>query len=267
MTEPTVLTTRDDAVLTIALHRPDALNALTVGLVEELRGALAEAEDPQVRAVVLTGSGRAFSSGADLKEGGAPLLPSGRPDFGTSLRDSFNWPVRMIRALPKPVVAALNGPTVGIAVSYALACDHVIAAQSAYLLLSFANVGLVPDGGASALIPARASGARFAELALLAERLPADRALEWGLVDRVVEGDALRDEAHALAQRLAEGPTGAQAAIKQMVNAGPLAGLEAALELEAELQGGRGDSDEFVEGVSAFLQKRPTAFRTATSAA
>ncbi len=254
-----------DGVLTIELHRPDRLNALTTQVAQDLLAALEDARRPEVRAVVLTGAGRAFSSGADLRSMGAPG-DDGRPDLGRSLRDHFNLPVRALRLLPKPVVAAVNGPAVGVAVSYALACDHVLAARSAYVLLSFVNVGLVPDGGASVLIPARVGAARFAELALLGERLPAERALAWGLVDRLCEDEKLLDEAGALARRLASGATGAQAAIKRMVNAGPLAGLDAALELEADLQGARSDDPEFHEGVAAFLEKRSARFDAVRSA-
>jgi 2-(1,2-epoxy-1,2-dihydrophenyl)acetyl-CoA isomerase len=262
----TLRLSRDGAVLTIELDRPETLNALTVEVADELRAALAVAEDDAVRAVVLTGAGRAFSSGADLKAPMTATLPSGRPDFGRNLREHFNWPVRAIRDLPKPVIAAVNGPTVGIAVSYALACDLVLAARSAYLLLSFVNIGLVPDGGASVLIPARAGSARFSQLALLGERLPAETALSWGLVDRVEDDDALLDAADGLAHRLADGATEAQGLIKRMVNEGPLRHLDDALELEAALQGTRGDAGEFAEGVSAFLQKRPALFNPAARA-
>ena len=254
-----------EGVLTIELHRPERLNALTTQVARDLLAALEHAGDDAVRAVVLTGAGRAFSSGADLRSMGA-TDEDGRVDLGRSLREDFNRPVRALRDLPKPVIAAVNGPAVGIAVSYAMACDHVIAARSAYVLLSFVNVGLVPDGGASALIPARVGAARFAQLALLGERLAAEQALAWGLVDRVTEDDEVLPAAAELAGRLAGGATGAQAAIKRMVNAGPLAGLDAALALEADLQGARGDDPEFHEGVAAFLEKRAPRFDAARTA-
>lgn len=256
----TLRLTRDGSVLTIELHRPAALNALTIQSALDLRAALEVAAAPDVRAVVLTGAGRAFSSGADLKDLDGPKLESGMPDFERALKEHFNAPVRALRSLPKPVVAAVNGPAVGIAVSYALACDTVLAARSAYFLLSFTNIGLVPDGGASALIPARVGAGRFAQLALLAERLPAEKALAWGLIDGVEDDDALRPAAAVLAQRLAGGATGAMAHVKRMVDAGPFAGLDAALDLEAELQGTRGESAEFAEGVTAFLERRPPRF-------
>jgi 2-(1,2-epoxy-1,2-dihydrophenyl)acetyl-CoA isomerase len=256
----TLRLTRDGAVLTIEINRPERLNALTAETADDLRVALRLAEEPEVRAVILTGAGRAFSSGADLRSPIGDPLPSGAPDFESALREHFNWPVRQIRQLPKPVIAAVNGPAVGIATSYALACDHVVAARSAYFLLSFVNVGLVPDGGASALIPARVGAGRFTQLAMLAERLPAPEAHAWGLVDDVVDDQELRASALALAQRLADGATEAQAQVKRMVNEGPLRHLEDALELEAQLQGTRGDAPEFREGVTAFLEKRAPRF-------
>jgi len=247
---------RDDALLTIELNRPESLNALTVQSAEDLREALSVASDPAIRAVILTGAGRAFSSGADLKQ----PMNDGPPQFDVALREHFNHPVRMLRALPKPVVAAVNGPTVGIGASYALACDFVLAAESAYFLLSFVSIGLVPDGGASALIPARVGSARFTQLAMLGDRLSAADALAWGLVDGVETDAELPGAARALAERLAAGPTEALSLIKRMVNEGPLRHLEDALELEAELQGTRGMRPEFLEGVTAFLQKRAPRF-------
>jgi 2-(1,2-epoxy-1,2-dihydrophenyl)acetyl-CoA isomerase len=258
----TVRLSEEGGVLTIELHRPERLNALTPQVARDLVAALEHAAQDHIGAVVLTGAGRAFSSGADLRSMDA-TGDDGGLDLGRSLREHFNAPVRALRDLPKPVVAAVNGPAVGIAVSYALACDHVLAARSAYLLLSFVNVGLVPDGGASALIPARVGVGRFAQLALLGDRLRAADAQAWGLVDGMTEDVELLPAAGALARRLADGPTGAQAAIKRMVNAGPLAGLDAALELEAELQGVRSGDPEFHEGVAAFLEKRPPRFGTA----
>ena len=251
---------RDGAVLTVELHRPDALNALIEQSARDLTAALELAREPEVRAVVLTGAGRAFSSGADLKAMDGPRLESGAPDLERSLLEHFNAPVRAIRALPKPVVAAVNGPAVGIAVSYALACDLVLAARSAYFFLSFAAVGLVPDGGASALISARVGAGRFAQLALLAEKLPAEQALAWGLVDRVEEDAELADAAAKLAAGLGAGATGAYALVKRMVDEGPLAGLDAALDREAAFQGARCESPDFFEGVAAFVERRAPRF-------
>lgn len=250
--ETPVLVEAADGVLTIRLNRPAALNALNDELGRALAAALDQAADPGVRCVLLTGAGRAFSSGADLKGTDGPRLPGGAPDLERALREVFNRPVRQLRDLPKPVVAAINGPAVGIAASYALACDLVLAARSAYLMLPFTALGLVPDGGASCLIPARAGIGRFNRLALGAQPLPAETALTLGLIDRVVEDDALPDAAETLARTLAEGSTSAFAACKQLINAGPLAGLDGALALEAELQGRQSRTDAFARALAAF---------------
>lgn len=249
-----------DGVATITLNRPDALNAWVRELGEEMGAALdAARDDPEVRVVVFTGAGRAFSSGADLKEG-AELGEDGRPDVLTRLRSAYNPVIVRIRDLPKPVVAAVNGPAVGIGCSLALACDLVVAAESAYFLLAFVNIGLTVDGGASASIPARVGKTRAFEMAYLGERIPAATAAEWGLVNRVVADDRLADEVAALAARLAAGPPGSYAATKELINARCYAGLEEHLDREAVLQQGRASSDDFVEGVMSFMQKRPPKF-------
>jgi|HigsolmetaAR202D_1030399.scaffolds.fasta_scaffold05059_5 2-(1,2-epoxy-1,2-dihydrophenyl)acetyl-CoA isomerase len=256
---------RDGPILTIELNRPNSLNALTVQSADDIVAALRIAAEPDVRAVILTGAGRAFSSGADLK---APMsdraeTPSGPPQFDIALRERFNPSIRAMRDLPKPIVAAVNGPCAGIAVSYALAADFVLAAESAYFLLAFVGIGLVPDGGLSALIPARIGIGRFNEMAMLGDRIPAPKAHEWGLIDGVTPDGELLSRAEELARRLASGPTEAIGLIKKMVNEGPLKGLDDALELEATMQGTRGASAEFVEGVSAFLEKRRPDFAKA----
>ena len=162
--------------------------------------------------------------------------------------------------MPKPVVAAVNGPAVGIGLSLALAADLVIAAESAYLLLAFVNVGLVPDGGSSVFVPARIGFARATEMAMLGERVPAAQALEWGLVNRVVADDELEDAAGALLRRLAEGPTASYAGTKRQLNASLYAGMERQLELEADVQQEMAESGDFVEGVTAFVSKRQARF-------
>src|SRR3954466_1677183 len=204
----TVTLQRRGAVATIELDRPDAMNAWNPELGEELRSVVERtAADADVRAVVITGAGRAFSAGADLKDSGFNLTPDGHPDVQQALTERYHPIITGIREMPKPVIAAVNGPAAGIGCSLALACDLVIAAESAYFLLAFVNIGLVADGGSSLLIPARVGFARAAEMAMLGERVPAPTALEWGLINRVVPADALRAEADALADRLAAGPT------------------------------------------------------------
>lgn len=249
-----------EGVATLTLNRPDALNAWVRELGEEMNAALdAARDDPEVRVVVITGAGRAFSSGADLKDG-AEIGDDGRPNVLTRLREAYNPLIVRVRSIPKPVVAAVNGPAVGIGCSLATACDLVIAAESAYFLLAFVNIGLTVDGGASASLPARVGHARAFEMAYLGERIPAAKAADWGLVNRVVPDDRLADEVSALAAKLAAGPPGSYAATKELLNARLYAGLEEQLDREAVLQQGRASSDDFVEGVLSFMQKRPPKF-------
>src|SRR5918998_6317486 len=199
------------AELRIELNRPERMNAWDKQLGTDLLAAVElAAGDASVRAVTITGAGRAFSSGADLRAGFDPA-PDGRPDVGTALRERYHPIIVGIRRMPKPVLAAVNGPAVGIGCSLALACDLVLAAESAYFLLAFVNIGLAPDGGSSVFVPARAGAGPAPEMAPLGERVPAPQAAEWGLVDRVVPDDALAAEAEALAERFATGPTRAYA--------------------------------------------------------
>ncbi len=256
----TVSVERRGPVLTITLNRPEALNAWTRELGEELRRAVEDAAaDPEVRAVVVTGAGRAFSAGADLKAGFDPT-PEGLPDVGAALRERYHPVIAGIRAMPKPVVASVHGAAAGIGCSLALACDLVVAAESAYFLLAFVNVGLVPDGGSSLLVPERVGMARAAEMAMLGERIPARLALEWGLINRVVADDALAGEVEALADRLAAGPTRSYAGAKRQLNAWMFARMEQQLELEASIQEEMVASGDFQEGVAAFVEKRPARF-------
>jgi 2-(1,2-epoxy-1,2-dihydrophenyl)acetyl-CoA isomerase len=256
----TVQVQRRGAVTTILLDRPQAMNAVDAQLGDDLLAALTEAaEDDGVRAVVLTGNGRAFSSGADLRSGFDPT-DAGRPNVQKALTERFHPIILTLRRMPKPVVAAVNGAAAGIGCSFALACDLVLAAESSYFLLAFVNIGLVPDGGSSVLIPERIGFARAAELAMLGERLPAAKALEWGLINRVVSDETLQEEAGALADRLAQGPTRSYAGTKQQLNAWQFARIEAQLELEARLQQQMAESADFVEGVSAFVEKRAARF-------
>jgi 2-(1,2-epoxy-1,2-dihydrophenyl)acetyl-CoA isomerase len=162
--------------------------------------------------------------------------------------------------MPKPVVAAVNGPAVGIGCSLALAADLVVAAESAYFLLAFVNIGLVPDGGSTAFLPARVGYARAAEMAMLGERVPADQALDWGLINRVVPDDDLEGAGAALLQLLAKGPTTSYAGSKRLLNRRMYAGLAEQLEAEAEQQRQQGTTQDFVEGVLAFVEKRPPNF-------
>jgi 2-(1,2-epoxy-1,2-dihydrophenyl)acetyl-CoA isomerase len=251
-----------DAVATVELNRPETLNAWNAQLGADLLAALRSvAEDDGVRAVVLTGAGRGFSSGADLRDvSGGETTSEGRPDVYKTLTERYHPIMHAIRDMPKPVVASVNGAAVGIGCSLALCCDLIVAADSAYFLLAFVNIGLVPDGGSSVFVPARVGMARATELAMLGERLPAERALEWGLINRVVPGPRLGDATAALAKRLAEGPTRSYAGTKRQVNSWLFSRMADQLELEARIQQEMAGSEDFVEGATAFLQKRPARY-------
>jgi 2-(1,2-epoxy-1,2-dihydrophenyl)acetyl-CoA isomerase len=260
----TVNVTRDDhGAATIELNRPEALNAWNRQLGVDLLAAVEQvAGDPSARAVVIRGAGRGFSSGADLRDitGGEDRGPDGRPDVGRILTERYHPIINGIREMDKPVVAAVHGPAVGIGLSLALACDLVVAAESAYFLLAFVNIGLVPDGGASAFVASRVGIARAAEMAMLGERVPAPRALAWGLIN-AVHPDADFDAAVAeLGGRLARGPAGSYAGAKRELQRWFYRDLAGQLELEASLQQKMASSDDFVEGVTAFVEKRPARF-------
>jgi 2-(1,2-epoxy-1,2-dihydrophenyl)acetyl-CoA isomerase len=250
-----------EGVASIELARPEALNAWNAQFGTELLAALrAVGEDDAVRAVLITGAGRAFSSGADLKDISGETTPEGRPDVYKTLTERYHPIMRLLRELPKPVIAAVNGPAVGIGCSLALCCDLILAAESAYFLLAFVNIGLVPDGGSSLFLPARIGMARASELSMLGERLPAAQALEWGLINRVVADEALAQEAAALAARMAAGPTRSYAGSKRQLNNWLYARMEEQLELEARIQQEMAGSEDFVEGALAFIQKRAPRF-------
>jgi 2-(1,2-epoxy-1,2-dihydrophenyl)acetyl-CoA isomerase len=265
-TSPTQLETVNlrvaDEVATIELNRPQVLNAWNSQLGVDLLSALrAAGEDDEVRAVVITGAGRAFSSGADLKDmGAAQSRPDGRPDVYGLLTERYHPIMLAIRELPKPVVAAVNGGAAGIGCSLALCCDLIVAAQSAYFLLAFVNIGLVPDGGSSLFVPTRVGMARATEMAMLGERVPAAQALEWGLVNRVVADSALAGETAALAGKLAGGPTRSYAGTKRLLNSWLYSRMGEQLELEARIQLEMTGNEDFLEGAMAFVEKRPARF-------
>jgi 2-(1,2-epoxy-1,2-dihydrophenyl)acetyl-CoA isomerase len=248
------------AELRIELNRPDRMNAWDRQLGLDLLAAIEEATyDERVRAVTITGAGRAFSTGADLKAGFEPS-PQGFPDVESRLREIYHPIIAGIRRMPKPVLAAVNGPAAGIGCSLALACDLIVARESAYLLLAFVNIGLVPDGGSSLLVPSRVGFARAAEMAMLGERVPARQALEWGLINRVVADAEFDAEVDALAERLATGPTTSYAGTKRQLNAWLYSRMGDQLELEASIQQEAAASGDFAEGVQAFLDRRPARF-------
>lgn len=247
----------------IELNRPDTMNAWNrqFGL-DLLEAVQSTASDDDVRAVLITGAGRGFSSGADLKEMGTAhdRTPAGHPDVHKVLTERYHPIITGIREMPKPVVSAVNGAAVGIGLSLALAADLIVASESAYFLLAFVNIGLVPDGGSSLFVPTRVGMARATEMAMLGERVPARQALEWGLCNRVFADDAFAGEAEALLDRLAAGPTRSYAGTKRQLNHWLYTRMEEQLELEADIQQEMAASPDFAEGVVAFVQKRPAAF-------
>ena len=246
-----------DRVATITLDRPDALNALTVPLKEELRAAFVRVgSDPAVRAVVLTGAGRAFCAGQDLRE----RLDPGAAPLEVEIRERYNPVILAMRRLEKPIVGAINGIAAGAGASLAFACDVRIAAEGASFLLAFGRVGLIPDSGATWLLPRLVGAAKAAEMALTADPLSAADAERLGLVARVVPAESVVGEAQAMAARLAAMPPQALALTKRALEASWTASLEAQLELEAELQGIAGATSDHAEGIAAFLEKRPPRF-------
>src|SRR4051794_9857432 len=246
--------TRDGAVQTITLNRPEKMNAFTRNLHTELLAALKEARDPEVRAVVVTGAGRAFCAGQDLTE----FSESG--DVGDSLRATYHPNVHALRSLEKPVIAAVNGACAGAGLSFACACDIRIAADSAAFVPGFIGIGLVPDAGGTYFLHRLLGPARAFEWMTSNRRLTAAEAHQWGLVSEVVEADALPARAAELAQLYASLPTRGIGMTKRLFDHADTATLDEQLELEAQLQAAAAGSDDFREGVAAFLEKRPPSF-------
>jgi 2-(1,2-epoxy-1,2-dihydrophenyl)acetyl-CoA isomerase len=256
-----VLVSVEAGVETITLNRPEKLNALNPEMHQLLRAALERAAlEPEIRAVLLTGAGRGFCTGQDLAErdvsaGAAPI------DLSVSLGSHYNPLVRRLRALPKPIVCAVNGVAAGAGANIALACDIVIAARSASFIQAFSKLGLVPDAGGSYFLPRLVGTARAMGLALLAEKLAAEQAAQWGLIWKAVDDDQLANEARALALKLANGPTRGYGLLKKALYASPGNSLDAQLDLERDLQREAGYSDDYREGVSAFKDKREPRFK------
>jgi 2-(1,2-epoxy-1,2-dihydrophenyl)acetyl-CoA isomerase len=242
-------------VATIALNRPDSLNALNAAMLDEIRAAVESLPDSGARALLLTGEGRGFSSGADLASGGG--LPE---DVGAALEAHFNPLIEALFACPLPVVAAVNGPCAGAGCSLALAADLVIAGRSAYFLQAFINIGLIPDAGATWLLPRLAGRARAMEMMMLGERIPAEKAADWGLISRVVEDADLAAEAMALTERLARGPTVAYGLLRRLARNAEQSALTEALAAERVAQREAGRTQDFKAAVLAFLQKQEPKF-------
>jgi 2-(1,2-epoxy-1,2-dihydrophenyl)acetyl-CoA isomerase len=260
MSYETIIWEQSGAIGRLTLNRPHTLNAWTAQFGEELRSVVeGEAAAESVRAVLITGAGRGFSSGADLKAGFDPA-EDGMPNIKRDLHEIYHPAIAGVRRLPKPVVAAVNGPAVGIGCSLALACDLILAAESSYFGLAFVNIGLMPDGGSTALVPPSVGKARAFQMALLGERVPAPQALDWGLVNWVHPDEMLMGEAEKLVERLAAGPTRSYAGSKQALNNFLYGDLDAQLDLEADLQHALGRTKDFLEGAAAFVEKREPVF-------
>lgn len=251
----------DDGLATITLHRPDKLNSFSAEMLDGFNRALTDAAGADgVRAVLLTGSGKAFSAGQDL--GDRTVRPGEeRPDLGESLEHRYNPAIRTMRGMPKPVVVAVNGVAAGAGANIALAGDVVIAARSARFIQAFSRLGLIPDSGGTYVLPRSIGTARALGLSLLAEPISAEDAAKWGLIWAVVDDDELMAEATRVARQLAAGPTAGFAAIKRALNVSLGNTLDEQLDLERDLQQAAGRTDDYREGVEAFLEKRSPRFR------
>ena len=253
----TILCNIDQGVLTITLNRPDVLNAFNRKMTDELQDAFKKVErDPAVRCIVLTGAGRAFSSGEDLKSRAA----EGDSDFGSTLRQRYNPLVSKMRNIEKPVLGSINGVAAGAGCSIALACDLRIASEKARFMEVFVRVGLVPDSGSSFLLPRLVGLGRALEMAFLGDEMGADEALRAGLVNRVVPAEELESATRELALRLAKSPTKAIGLAKRAINRALTMDLDQALDYEVYGQETAGASDDHREGIAAFLEKRAPNF-------
>ena len=255
-----ILLVRDNGLATITLNAPDRLNAVSRKMIAEIKQCWEElAADTSVRAVLLTGAGRGFCAGADLAD--PDREASATADSGAALEKFFNPVIRAMRAIPKPVVSAVNGVAAGVGMSFVLASDIAIAAKSASFLQAFARIGLLPDGGSTWFLPRLVGEQRARALAMLAPQIPAEQAKQWGLIWDVVDDAALMSTATEIARKLAEGPTLALSRIKDALNQSTGNDLSRQLDVERDSQRELGRSEDFKEGVAAFLAKRQPAFR------
>jgi 2-(1,2-epoxy-1,2-dihydrophenyl)acetyl-CoA isomerase len=256
-----IVVERRDGVMLLTLNRPEVLNSFNAKMAEDVQRALREAaEDPAVRAVLISGTGRAFSSGQDLAE----VLPREghpQPDLGDIVRRQYNPIVHAIRTMEKPVVCAVNGVAAGAGANIAFACDIVVAAEDAVFIQSFGKIGLIPDSGGTFILPRIVGLQRAAALTMLGEKLPAERAKEWGLVYDVVPHTVLASTSFEIAKRLACLPTRGFGLTKRGFNAAFSNDLDTQLALEEELQGEAGRTLDYTEGVQAFIEKRPPRFK------
>lgn len=249
---------------TLVLDHPDVLNAVSPEMLGGLANAMTHIEDPSLglRALILTGSGRGFCAGANLGGGPSNMGAAGKArDAGAALETVYHPFLRRLRNLQMPLITAVNGVAAGVGMSFAMMGDMILASKSAYFLQAFRRIGLVPDGGSTWLLPRLVGLARAKELSLLGEKLPAEKALEWGLINRVYDDAKLMDEAMALAKELADGPTIALAQIRQLYWVSTDNTYEEQLNAERWAQRTAGRAEDFAEGVSAFLGKRKADFK------
>lgn len=258
MSDAHIVTERRGDVAILRINRPERMNAMSARTVAELHTALKELGS--ARSVLLTGGERAFSSGADLASGDPVPSDDNGPDLGATLETGYNPLLMTLRDLAVPAVAAVNGPAAGVGCSLALACDLIVAGDNAYFLQAFTRIGLVPDGGSAFLLTSGAGKARAMEAMLLAEKIPAHKALDWGLINRVVPDGEVEETALALATRLASGSTFALGRARQAAWSALQSTFEAHLDLERRDQRDAGRTADFAEGVAAFLEKRPAKF-------
>ena len=253
----------DNDIATIAFNDPATLNAAGMDTVEELLLALERAGD-DARCTIITGNGRGFCSGANLSASpGSGGNAGGKPDAGKALDTHYNPFIKAMRTHPHPIITAVNGAAAGVGCSIALMGDFIIAGKSGYFLQAFRRIGLVPDGGSTYLLPHMIGRARAMEMTLFGDKVFADQALEWGLINRVVEDAALMDEARAYATKLADGPTQALSMIRDLVWQAEDNDIDSQLQAERFAQRSAGRQPDFREGVTAFLEKRPADFRNA----
>ena len=260
MAYETILFGIDDGVARLTLNRPDRLNSFTAAMHGEIAEAMTIVEnDPAIRALLLTGAGRGFCAGQDLAD--RAVAPGDAPvDLGDSVDRYWSPLIRRLATVPKPVICAVNGVAAGAGANIALACDIVIAARSAKFIQSFANIGLIPDSGGTWILPRLVGQARALGLALTGEPLPAEKAEAWGLIWKCVDDDALEAETLALARKFAAGATRGLAATKSLIRESSLHSLDDELDRERDMMRELGFSDDYREGVAAFLAKRAPTF-------
>ncbi|QQS14190.1 MAG: enoyl-CoA hydratase/isomerase family protein [Rhodospirillales bacterium] len=259
MTYATIKLETVDGLATLTLNAPEKLNAVSRAMIREIKDAWESiAADDKVRAVLLTGAGRGFCAGADLSDPAREGGPTA--DSGSALEQFFNPVIRQMRAVPKPIVAAVNGVAAGVGMSFAIASDIAIAGKSASFLQAFARIGLLPDGGSTWFLPRLIGDQRARAMAMLAPQISAEKARDWGLIWDVVEDAELIPAATAIARKLADGPTLALGRIKTALNLANGNDLSAQLDVERDFQSALGRSADFKEGVAAFLAKRPAKF-------